>query len=89
MGIFGNSRRSHSPVREPRATSAPEPPTPPLGAYLTDGCCLYRVTQTIRNKRPGERYVALEDCKTLDVVLCPAHALSEQRLRAVMPRERA
>lgn len=56
-----------------------------VGAYLTDGAKLLRVAHTLPCSVEGERFVALEDCVTLEIVLCPARTIMESRLRPVTP----
>ena len=58
---------------------------PSQGAYLTDGAALFHVAHTISDSASGELYLELEDCSTLEVVLCPAHAVAGSGFRSVAP----
>lgn len=49
-------------------------------AYLTDGTHLYRVLLACPGGRP---VVTLEDCRTLDLLLCPLKGIDKSRLRPV------
>lgn len=62
-----------------RATEQP----PLAGAYLTDGGALYRVANLLRDRASGETFLELEDCSTLELVLCPVRTVLG--LRAVTP----
>jgi hypothetical protein len=55
----------------------------PLGAYVTDGRSLFRIEHAIFEGAGGDLLVELEDCRTLELILCPARALDGLRLRAV------
>jgi hypothetical protein len=55
----------------------------PLGAYVTDGHSLFRIEHAIFEGAGGDLLVELEDCRTLELILCPARALDGLRLRAV------
>jgi len=67
--------------------AAPEAsePAPAVGSYLTDGRRLLRVAHTLPCVGGGGRFLALEDCRTLELVLCRASALATRRLRPVVP----
>lgn len=58
---------------------------PPVDTYLTDGVSLYRVSHALPCPRMGQQCVALEDCLTLDLVLCPAEGLVGRGLCVVTP----
>jgi len=58
---------------------------PSPGAYLTDGAALFHVAHAISDTASGELYLKLEDCSTLEVVLCPARAVAGSGLRSVTP----
>ncbi len=57
-----------------------------VGAYVTDGSSLFRVAQTIADGRTGNLLVELEDCRTYEVIICSAAALSDLRLAEVKPQ---
>jgi hypothetical protein len=58
---------------------------PPTGAYLTDGETLFCVVHALTEEVRGELFLELEDCSTLEVVLCPASAIQRLGLRPVKP----
>ncbi|HMD55859.1 MAG TPA: hypothetical protein VKG82_00125 [Solirubrobacteraceae bacterium] len=80
-----------APVPEPGGVGlldAAEPTgsrLPPEGSYVTDGASLYRVAHSIRDPRDGELIIELEDCRTLELILCSASVIAELRLCAVRP----
>ena len=92
--------RSHAdPAAEDRAESAgPRRPgeaeeLPPAclsanGTYLTDGRSLFRVQHAITEAdglHLEEALLELEDCATLELILCSAGALERLGLRPVSP----
>ncbi len=58
---------------------------PSPGSYLTNGAALFRVAHAISDNAKGDLFLELEDCGTLEVVLCPARAVAESGLRSVTP----
>jgi hypothetical protein len=54
-----------------------------LGQYLTDGVDLYRCLGGMLGD--ASQLVALENCRSLEVVMVPIEELRVQRLRAVIP----
>lgn len=46
---------------------------PSVGAYLTDGRALFRVADALSSR--GELLLELEDCGTLELVLCPVRTV--------------
>lgn len=58
-------------------------PSPPAGAYVTDGAALFRVEHPLVGD--GELLIELQDCYTLELVLCPASSLDILGLRTVTP----
>jgi hypothetical protein len=80
-------------VRKNRDVAAQEPrqaipkrsakDAPAAGAYLTDGGTLYRVAHLLSEGPGGETFLELEDCSTLELVLCPLR--TALGLRAVTP----
>ena len=77
----------------------PEPETPPAagesvssitGTYLTDGRSLFRVQHAITEAdglHLDEPLLELEDCATLELILCSADALERLGLRPVNPTQ--
>lgn len=68
--------------------------TPPLSAqtcafragdYVTDGSSLFRVEHTLADERGGELYVELENCGTMELIVCSVQALAAGPLRCVEP----
>lgn len=69
-----------------RARSARDRPrVPPDGAYLTDGKALFHVERTLADGPGGELYVELEDCGTLELILCSGRSVAALELRRVEP----
>jgi hypothetical protein len=55
---------------------------PREGVYLTDGTLLFQL-QCVLPDRTGKRLLALEDCRTLELIYCAPGALYGQRFRLV------
>jgi hypothetical protein len=68
----------------PAASTPPNPDIPPAGTYLTDGATLLRVERSF-TAIAGNPLVELEDCRTLEIILCPARRLPVLALRRVSP----
>jgi len=65
-----------APQQPPPATRNREIPSlPPAGAYVTDGAALFRVGHILAGGVGGESLIELEDCRTLELVLCPARRI--------------
>jgi hypothetical protein len=56
---------------------------PSPGTYLTDGSALLRVQDALSGG--GEMFLELEDCSTLELILCPARTVAGLALRTVTP----
>jgi hypothetical protein len=56
------------------------------GGYLTDGETLFHIERTLLNDPQGELLVELEDCTTLELIVCSARSVAEFGLRPVKPR---
>lgn len=56
------------------------------GGYLTDGETLFHIERTLVNDPRGELLVELEDCTTLELIVCSARSVAELGLRPVKPR---
>jgi len=74
----GNRRLTTAPLED--AVWAPSP-----GAYLTDGGSLFRVEHALSDSLSGELFLELEDCRTMEMVLCPARVVTASGLRSVTP----
>jgi len=55
------------------------------GGYLTDGETLFRVERTLVADARGDLLVELEDCGTLELIVCSARMMDELGLRSVRP----
>lgn len=53
--------------------------------YLTDGTTLFCVTSTRASACEAESLIELEDCATLELLLCSARQVARAGLRAVTP----
>ena len=87
MGLLNQSGNAGSAASSSPAVAAIDDTVcaPSPGSYLTDGARLFLVTYAISDSAKGELYLELEDCGTLEIVLCPVRALAELGLRAVSP----
>jgi hypothetical protein len=65
------------------ARGCEETGVPSTNAYLTDEKTLFRVADAISNR--GEVFFELEDCGTLELILCPARTVAKLGLRKVTP----
>ena len=55
------------------------------GGYLTDGEMLFRIERTLVEDEHGDLLVELEDCSTLELIVCSARSVAELGLRPVQP----
>lgn len=55
------------------------------GGYLTDGETLFRIERTLVEDPRGDLLVELEDCATLELIVCSAPLVGELGLRPVQP----
>jgi hypothetical protein len=70
-----------------RGSSTSESSTIPFeGGYLTDGETLFHIERTLVNDPRGGLLVELEDCTTLELIVCSARSVAELGLRPVQPR---
>lgn len=53
--------------------------------YLTDGQTLFHIERTLLENPRGELLVELEDCGTLELIVCSARSVAELRMRPVQP----
>jgi hypothetical protein len=56
------------------------------GGYLTDGETLFHIERTLLDDPHGQLLVELEDCATLELIVCSARSVAELGLRPVQPR---
>jgi hypothetical protein len=69
---------------ERTAACAATDAVPADGTYLTDGVTLLRVEGTF-TAIAGNPLVELEDCRTLEIILCPARRIARLGLLEVTP----
>lgn len=89
MGL--SDRANHIDWAAGRAAQRPSAATrredtvwaPSTDAYLTDETALFRVADAISNR--GELFFELENCSTLELILCPARTVGKLGLRKVTP----
>ncbi len=82
----GADRESPRPPAEKEPERHPRPSV--TGTYLTDGRSLFRVQHAITEsdgQHLEEPLLELEDCATLELILCSAGALERLGLRPVDP----
>jgi hypothetical protein len=78
--------RSHQTDSQDRASAASDPSSIPFDeGYLTDGETLFRIERTLVEDARGDLLVELEDCATLELIVCSARAVAELGLRPVRP----
>lgn len=58
---------------------------PQQTGYLTDGRALFHVERTLVDDPKGELLVELEDCATLELIVCSARSVMELGMRSVQP----
>jgi hypothetical protein len=81
-------RSSEADVPAPADIEQPGAEVPLEGRYVTDGASLFRVANAIRDTRRGELLLEIEDCRTLELTLCPADAVVLLELETVVPAQR-
>jgi hypothetical protein len=60
-------------------------PDPLESGYLTDGRTLFHVERTLVDNPHGELLIELEDCATLELIVCSAKSVAELGMRPVKP----
>jgi hypothetical protein len=58
---------------------------PLQSGYLTDGRALFHVERTLVDDPKEELLVELEDCATLELIVCAASSVAELGMRSVTP----
>lgn len=53
--------------------------------YLTDGTALFHVERTLVDNPDGEPLIELEDCMTLELIVCSVRSVAELGMRPVHP----
>jgi hypothetical protein len=67
-------------------SSADDPSSIPFDkGYLTDGETLFHIERTLIQDERGDLLVELEDCATLELIVCSSRAVTELGLRPVRP----
>lgn len=56
-----------------------------VGLYLTDGSALFHVQQVISDLCGDATLVELENCGTLELIVCPRGTLDDGKLRRISP----
>ena len=70
----------------PEASDTSQSPSVPFdGEYLTDGETLFRIERTLVEDADGDLLVELEDCGTLELIVCSARSVADLGLRPVQP----
>ena len=90
MKLFGRSRAratGDEPVCDAheRAPCAQSARGLSVGQYVTDGARLFCVAHVIRERRNGAELLELEDCRTLELVVCPADETERTPMAPVRP----
>lgn len=78
-------RRSTSTASAKQDNAEALPGIPFEGGYLTDGETLFRIERTLVEDPRGDLLVELEDCETLELIVCSARLMGELGLRPVQP----
>lgn len=79
-------RHAHQPEKPDLATGANEPVVVPWDhGYLTDGETLFHIERTLVDDPKGQLLVELEDCATLELIVCSARSVAELGLHPVKP----
>lgn len=53
--------------------------------YITDGTALFHVERTLVDNPHGELLIELEDCMTLELIVCSTRSVAELGMRPVQP----
>jgi hypothetical protein len=80
---MGRVQQADSPDRAGGAGDSS--PIPFEGGYLTDGETLFHIERTLVHDADGDQLVELEDCATLELIVCSALSVAELGLRPVRP----
>lgn len=77
--------RDRTDTRDPARDAEQAVATPIDRGYLTDGEMLFHIERTFVADPKGELLVELEDCGTLELIVCSARSVAELGLRPVKP----
>jgi hypothetical protein len=56
---------------------------------LTDGETLFHIERTLVEDARGDQLVELEDCATLELIVCSGRSLAQLAMRPVQPLARS
>lgn len=79
--------RVHHGTPETRPAGRRRAPHPLNSGYLTDGRALFHVERTLLDDPHGELLVELEDCVTMELIVCSARSVAELGMRPVIPAQ--
>lgn len=78
--------RAHTKDSKDWANTPSNSPSAPFeGGYLTDGETLFHIERTLVEDARGDLLVELEDCATLELIVCSSRSVAELGLRPVQP----
>ncbi len=75
--------QTKGPDREGNANASSSVPFE--GGYMTDGETLFHIERTLVKDPRGNLLVELEDCATLELIVCSARSVADLGLRPVKP----
>jgi hypothetical protein len=78
-------RTVKQPGGEAREGPGDAPEIPFDRGYLTDGQALFHIERTLLDNSHCELLVELEDCVTLELIVCSARSVAEVGMRPVQP----
>lgn len=82
---MGRVEQSDSQDRASGEGASSLSPTPFEGGYMTDGEKLFHIERTLVEDGRGDLLVELEECATLELIVCSARSVAELGLRPVKP----
>ena len=72
--------------RDPETQTGEQLPAGALeSGYITDGRALFHIERTLLDDPHGELLIELEDCATLELIVCSARSVEELGMRPVTP----
>jgi hypothetical protein len=83
FGRGGRGARAETPAPASRPLADGDEAQLLVGRYLTDGRTLFRVQHAIPGDDGEDPLLELEDCRTLELILCSRRALERLGLREV------
>jgi hypothetical protein len=89
MLFGGRGRKRRAPpagaARAEQAHASADDAARAVGQYLTDGAALFRVLHAIKDSRGRTTLLELEDCHSLQLLICDADAILRSPLEWVTP----